>query len=171
MSIILVFLNKCASNLLQCSNWVRVQYPWRYLRWVIWERRENTKRIIKVEQAFLIYSNALQKKDKEKKREKEEKRKVRVLILWRYPHWVMWERRGNTKRGPHEKLLYLLQCSKKSMSIPRTFPTVSMLSNTRKAGEYSDKEESTLITERLFWYSEFDLFMLNFHKFCLANYP
>ena len=166
--------NKCASNLLQCSNWVRVQYPWRYPRWVIRERRGNTKRIIEVEQAFLIYSNALQKKEdkeKEKKREKEEKRRVRVLILWRYPRWVMWERRGNTKRGPYKKLLYLLQCSEKSMSIQKTFPTVSTLSNTRKAGEYSDKEESTLIIERLFWYLEFDMFMLNFHNFCLANSP
>ena len=42
-----------------------------------------------------------------------------------------------------EKLLYLLQCSEKSMSIWKTFPTVSTLSNIRKAGEYSDKEEST----------------------------
>ena len=54
------------------------------------------------------------------------------------------------KRKSHQKLLYLLQCSEKSMSIQRTFPTVSTLSNTRKAGEYSDKEESTSITERLF---------------------
>ena len=149
------------------QSWVRVQYPWRYPRWVIQERRGNTKRIIEVEQAFLIYSNALQKKKMKKKK----RRRVRVLILWRYPHWVMRERWGNTKRGPHEKLLYLLQCSEKSMSIQKTFPTVSTLSNTRKAGEYSDKEESTLITERLFWYSEFDLFMLNFHKFCLVNSP
>ena len=29
------------------------------------------------------------------------------------------------------------------MSIRKTFPTVSTLSNIRKAGEYSDKEEST----------------------------
>ena len=29
------------------------------------------------------------------------------------------------------------------MSIQKTFPTVSTLSNARKAGEYSDKEEST----------------------------
>ena len=49
----------------------------------------NTKRIIEVEQAFLIYSNALQKK----------RRRVRVLILWQYPHWVIRERRGKTKRG------------------------------------------------------------------------
>ena len=56
---------------------------------------------------------------------------------------------GNTKRRLHQKLLYLFQYSEKSMSIQKTFPTVSMLSNTRKAREYSDKEESTLITERL----------------------
>ena len=42
------------------------------------------------------------------------------------------------------EILALLQCSEKSMSIRRTFPTVSTLSNTRKAGEYLDKEESTL---------------------------
>ena len=56
---------------------------------------------------------------------------------------------GNTKRGSHQKLLYLFQWSKKSMSIQKTFPTVSTLSNMRKAREYLDKEESTLITERL----------------------
>ena len=78
---------------------------------------------------------------------------------------------GNTKRRSHQKLLYLLQCFKKSMSIQRTFPTVSTLSNMRKAGEYSDKKESTLITKRLLWYSEFDIFMLNAHKFCLADSP
>ena len=83
----------------------------------------------------------------------------------------MREMRGNTKREPHQKLLYLLQYSEKSMSIQKTFATVSTLSNTRKAGEYSDKEESTLITKRLFRYSEFDLFMLNFYKFCLENSP
>ena len=35
------------------------------------EKAGNTKRIIEVEQAFLIYSNALQKK-REKKKKKEE---------------------------------------------------------------------------------------------------
>ena len=50
---------------------------------------------------------------------------------------------GNTKGESHQKLLYLLQCSEKSMSIQKTFPMVSTLSNARKAGEYSDKEEST----------------------------
>ena len=82
--------------------------------------------------------NKKKKKEEEKKREKkrEKEKWVRVLILWRYPRWVMRERRENTKRGPHEKLLYLLQFSEKSMSIQKTFSTVSTLSNTRKAGEY-----------------------------------
>ena len=113
------------------------------------------------------------KKDKREKRQKKGKKCVRVLVwtLWRYPRWVMRERRGNTKRGSHQKLLYLLQCSVKSMSIWRIFPMVSTLSNIRKTGEYSDKKESTSVTERLFWYSEFDLFMLNFHKFCLVDSP
>ena len=145
----------CASNLLQCSNWVRVQNSWWYPHWVIHEGWGNTKRRTEVEQAFLIYSNAKKKRRKrrkkrqgEQKREKKEEKWVRVLVwtLWRYPRWVMRERRGNTKRGSHQKLLYLLQCSEKSMSIWRTFPTVSTLSNIRKVGEYSDKEESTLIT-------------------------
>ena len=39
------------------------------------ERRENTKRRIEVEQAFLIYSNALQKKKIKKRREKKKKSK------------------------------------------------------------------------------------------------
>ena len=43
---------------------------------------------------------------------------------------------GDTKRGSHQKLLYLLQCSEKSTSIRKTFPTVSTLSKARKAGEY-----------------------------------
>ena len=120
--------NECASNLLQCSNWVRVQYPWRYPCCVIQEKRGNTKRRIEVEQVFLMLF-----KKKERKRRK---RRVRVLILWRFPCWVMRERRGNTKRGPHEKLLYLLQCSEKSMSIQKTFSMISTLSNTEKAREY-----------------------------------
>ena len=147
-----VFLNnKCGYNLLQCSNWVRVQYPWWYPCWVIQERRGITKRRIKVEQAFLIYSNAqnkrerrkIRKKKKRKKRKEEKWVRVLVWILWRYPCWVMRERWGTTKRGLYQKLLYLLQCSEKSMSIQRIFPTISTLSNIKKAGEYSDKEEST----------------------------
>ena len=77
-------------------DWVRVQNPWRYPHWVIQERWGNTKRRIKVEQAFLIYSNA-----RKKKREK---------------------------------------MSKSNSVNPLA---VSTLSNARKAGEYSDKEEST----------------------------
>ena len=145
-------------------EWVWVQNSWRYPHWVIQERRRNTKSRIEVEQASIIYSNTQIKR---------KKIKVRVLVwtLCRYPRWVMRERRGNTKRGLHQNLLYLLQCSEKSMSIQRTFSTVSTLSNIRKAKKYSDKEESTSITQRLFWYSEFDLFMLNAHKFCLASSP
>ena len=61
-------------------EWVWVQNPWRYPYWVIQERWGNTKRRIEVEQAFLIYSNAQNKRKKKKKKEekikkKEEKRK------------------------------------------------------------------------------------------------
>ena len=105
-------------------EWVWVKNPWWYPRWVIRERRGNTKRIIEVEQAILIYSNAQNKnkkrKEKEKKREnkkrekkkkqgeqekkrkrKEKKKWVRVIVwtLWRYPRWVMRERRGILKEN------------------------------------------------------------------------
>ena len=101
-------------------EWVWVQNPWRYPHWVIQERWENTKRIIEVEQAILIYSNA-QNKKKEKEIKEKKRKRVRVIVwtLWQYPRWVMRERWGNTKRESHQKLLCLLQCSEKSTSIQK----------------------------------------------------
>ena len=86
------------------------------------------------------------KQGEQKKRERERRRKmsksnsVNPLAVSTLSNA---RKAGNTKGESHQKLLYLLQCSEKSMSIQKTFPMVSTLSNTRKAGEYSDKEEST----------------------------
>ena len=107
--------NKCASNLLQCSSWVRVQYPWRYPRWVIQEKRGNTKRIIEVEQAILIYSNSQNKRKREKKKKKKEKK--------------IKEKRDKKKEKREKR-------RKMSKSISVNPLAVSTLSNARKTGEY-----------------------------------
>ena len=124
MSITSAFLNnKCASNLLQCSNWVRVQYPWRYPCWVIQERWGNTKRIIEVEQAILIYSNAQnikKRKEKEEKGKENKKKKIKEK--------KKKKKRQRKKREKREE--------KMSKSISVNPLAVSTLSNARKAGEY-----------------------------------
>ena len=111
-----------------------------YSAWIPLERSfgySYSFQSIEVEQAYLIYSNAQNKKrEKEKMSKSDSVNPLAVSMLSNA------RKAGNTKRGSHQKLLYLLQCSKKSTSIRRTFPTVSTLSNRRKAGEYSDKDEA-----------------------------
>ena len=85
------------------------------------------------------------KKKREKKKKKKEGKISKSISVNPLAVSTLSNTRNaeNTKRESHQKLLCLLQYSEKSTSIRRTFPTVSTLSNTRKAGEYSDKEEST----------------------------
>ena len=61
------------------------------------------------------------KKKKRKRKEKKKRKKSKSISVNPLAVSTLSNMRkaGNTKRGSHQKLLYLLQCSEKSMSIQK----------------------------------------------------